>query len=688
MPQDWISEAISRFIGAMELGHEVGRLRGDYDPFRTPLPDEDQESDDGPDVIRLKAPHDLQPFDPAIDWMHVPPPISPLPAGWEGEMPDLSPLRLLAPRLNIGFGRVQDGHGSAVWEPKWTVPLPPQLASVTVQHISLSDDDDLIWGDGSTLFDIALLRGVWDQLIAQAEAMSLPALPELAGLGGISSAFLSADQSHAWMAALRDLPDGSYGEGVLIHAFGGASGESGAQAVIMVNGQTAEDMPLLREVLSEAWLKTLGLDDGEDSPSAPDPWQGLPQIPDAFPAGHQITTGGNMVSNEVAIVTNGPDAAVIVVGGDLIRLDLISQVGMLVSGSYGDTANHAAGQLADQLINAARLDKGFISIDEVVVEQSGSNGESLLPLYFQVTTLHGDLVFVNQVEQHIFASDFDRIEAVLTGASSQISLGGNLLFNAMSLQALSSHYDLIIIGGDMVTLNMIEQVSLLYDSDYLDGWALASTSGGGNILFNSASISHGALDQAHALGGAMQADLAAMQAGGSLTLDALQDQVFAGHQALSVLYVTGDLIEQNIIRQTTHLGDSDQLVLLQDQIRDQLIEAGITVETGANLLVNAAAIVDLGIESQIMVAGQTYSDAVIYQAGLMDQAAPPDGVKLAADLTPASLGDLAPAAVAFLTGDTVESGWGDDGSGAADSSAPAWAQVSAPVAEGMHAVLS
>lgn len=687
MPQDWISEAISRFIGAMELGQDGARWRGDYDPFRTPKPEDNQDNDDGPDVIRLQAPHELKAFDPAIDWMHLPPPIAPLPAGWDGEMPDMSPLRLLAPRLNIAFGQVQPWHGSAVWEPIWTVPLPPQLASVTVQHISLSDDDDLIWGDGSTLFDIAVLRDVWDQLIGQAGAMSLPALPQLAGLGGIGSPFMDAGQSLAWMAALQDLPDGSYGEGVLIHAFGSASGESGTPSLIMVNGQAAEQMPLLREVLSEAWLKTLGLDQDDDSPVdspvGPDPWQGLPQIPDAFPSGHQITTGGNMVSNEVAIVTNGPDAAVIVVGGDLIRLDLISQVGLLIGGTYGGSDGATANAVADQLINAARLDKGFLSIDEVVVAQSASNGDSLLPLYFQVTTLQGDLVFVNQVEQHIFASDFDRIEAVLTGASSQISMGGNLLFNAMTLQALSSHYDLIIIGGDMVTLNMIEQVSVLYDSDYLDGWALASTSGGGNLLFNSASISHGAMDQAHALGGAMQADLAAMQAGGSLTLQALQDQVFAGHQALSVLYVTGDLIEQNIIRQMTHLGDSDQLVLLQDQIRDQLIEAGITVETGANLLVNAAAIVDLGIESQIMVAGQTYSDAVIYQAGLLDQAAPPSGVKLTADLASAALGDLAPAAVAFLAGDGAE-----HGSGASDADAPAWAQVSAPVAEGMHALLS
>lgn len=681
MPQDWISEAISRFIGAMELGQEGARWRGDYDPFRNPRPDEDQDGDDGPDVIRLNAPHDLKDFDPAVDWMHLPPPMSPLPIGWEGDMPDLSPLRLLAPRLSISFGQVQPWHGSVAWEPAWTVPLPPQLASVTVQHITLSDDDDLIWGDGSTLFDIALLRDVWDQLIGQAEAMSLPALPQLAGLGGIGSAFLDADQSLAWMAALQDLPDGSYGEGVLIHAFGGGLGESGVPSPIMVNGQVAEQMPLLREVLSEAWLKTLGLDQEEDSPDGPDPWQGLPPIPDALPSGHQIATGGNMLSNEVAIVTNGPDAAVIVVGGDLIRLDLISQVGLLIGGGNGATAN----SVADQLINAARLDKGFLSIDEVVVEQSGSNGDSLLPLYFQVTTLQGDLVFVNQVEQHIFASDFDRIEAVLTGASSQISMGGNLLFNAMTLQALSSHYDLIIIGGDMVSLNMIEQVSVLYDSDYLDGWTLASTSGGGNLLFNSASISHGPMDQAHALGGAMQADLAAMQAGGSLTLQALQDQVFAGHQALSVLYVTGDLIEQNIIRQTTHLGDSDQLVLLQDQIRDQLIEAGISVETGANLLINAAAIVDLGIESQIMVAGQTYSDAVIYQAGLMDQAAPPNGVKLTVDLASAALGDLAPAAVAFLAGDGADNGGGD---GASDADAPAWAQVSAPVAEGMHVLLS
>ncbi len=671
MPQDWISEAISRFIGAMEVGQEAGRWRGDYDPFRNPAPDEERDDPDGPDVIRLKAPHELKDFDPGVDWMHMPPPIFLLPAAWEGDLPEFSPLRLLAPRLNIDFGRVWDGQPLPSWAPQWQVPLPPQLATVTVQHITLGDDDDLIWGDGATLFATSLLHDIFDDLIAKAEAMSLSSLPQLADLGGISSAFLDADQSLAWVVALQELPDGSYGDGVLVHA---------AQSVIMVNGQAVDEMPLLRDMLSEAWLKTLGLDEEADADSAPDPWQGLPPIPEAPPAGHLITTGGNLVSNEVAIVTNGPDAAVIVVGGDLIRLDLISQVGLMMGGVMGGAA--AAGQISNQLINAAQMDKGFLTIEEVVIAQSATSGDSVLPLYFQVTTLQGDLVFVNQVQQHIFASDFDRIEAVLTGASSQISLGDNLLFNATTLQALSSHYDLIIIGGDMITLNMIEQISVLYDSDYLDGWQMATTSGGGNLLFNSASIAHAALDQAHGLSAAMEADLTAMQSGGSLTLEALQDQVFAGHQALSVLYITGDLIEQNIIQQTTHLGDSDQLVLLQDQIRDQMIEAGITVETGANLLINAAAIVDLGVDSQIMVAGQTYSDAVIYQAGLMDQAAPPSGVKLALDALPSSLGDLAPAAVAFLIADPV------DGDLADASDAPAWAQPPVPTAEGLHSLLS
>ena len=116
-----------------------------------------------------------------------------------------------------------------------------------------------------------------------------------------------------------------------------------------------------------------------------------------------------------------------------------------------------------------------------------------------------------------------------------------------------------------------------------------------------------------------------------------------------MLYIEGDLVEQNIIQQITHLGDSDQLHLARLATQEAARAAGITLETGGNLLVNSATIIDLGRESMIMAAGEAYSAALIHQAGLIDPEALPTGARLAPDIMP-----LAPEVVAFLAPDLPE----------------------------------
>jgi hypothetical protein len=59
---------------------------------------------------------------------------------------------------------------------------------------------------------------------------------------------------------------------------------------------------------------------------------------------------------------------------------------------------------------------------------------------------------------------------------------------------------------------------------------------------------------------------------------------------------------------------------------------------------NAARIHDIGLDSEVMVGGDAYSDALIYQARLMDPDAPPTGVGLV---------PLASEAVAFLADDML-----------------------------------
>jgi hypothetical protein len=79
--------------------------------------------------------------------------------------------------------------------------------------------------------------------------------------------------------------------------------------------------------------------------------------------------------------------------------------------------------------------------------------------------------------------------------------------------------------------------------------------------------------------------------------------------------------------------------------------ADVTVTSGSNAQINSAAIVVQGLDSQVMAGGETYSDALIYQANLIDDTANPTGVKIEA---------LANEAVAFLVDDMIDPKTVDD----------------------------
>ena len=84
----------------------------------------------------------------------------------------------------------------------------------------------------------------------------------------------------------------------------------------------------------------------------------------------------------------------------------------------------------------------------------------------------------------------------------------------------------------------------------------------------------------------------------------------------------------------------------------------MTVATGANALLNAAKIVDIGLDSTVMVEGEAYSDALIHQAGLIDEEAVPADVMMPG---------LASEAVAFLADDMIAPVTDEDGGPAAPS---------------------
>ncbi len=363
--------------------------------------------------------------------------------------------------------------------------------------------------------------------------------------------------------------------------------------------------------------------------------------------GHAVVAGANQQLNEAAIHSAWLDAPVIAVMGDVAVIDAISQVNVLFEANIGSVE-----AVLSQSYNSAAIIETATSVvgpdaDDDDDDGDKGKGSSDTPDHWVVTRVDGDLVQVNWIEQFNFATDQDMARVEFSGDDTLIQLGNNSLINLADMLEIGFGYDLIMVGGTMVSVNLISQVNALLDIDSLsyDGAGPDSVSMSDNLLFNSAVIDASGVDNW------IEMDVKFANAGHALAAGAknigasvAKNELFDGIDVLRVLYIEGDWLTINSVTQTNILGDADQVHLA---LADFVNKSGgeVTITTGSNSLVNLAEVVDYGVDSTVMVGGDVYSEALIYQAELIDTDADPSGVALMA---------LASEAVAFLAPDIIE----------------------------------
>lgn len=618
MPFDRTTEVIAHFIGIFHVDAEAARMRDGYDAFRAGREDAAAQEKLPNITITLRAPYELEGFDPGVKYQTVNHPAQGAP------VMALVPATLdNLPALPSGFFSELAGErpdvirGSAsVAPPQWDIPPPNSILTVTVQNLWLSDDDFLDFGHGYAFVDPAVYASELMELADIAQALSL-------GMSGIMEPgyIPTAGEVLEVIAGALAL-DGPAIEGAEVTVL---SGE--AATGIVVNGVQVDEMPGVRDHLPAALRDEEdedGAEGGEAEGEGPEgsgpPPAEVDDNPFAVAPGHHVTTGGNLAANEAYISMSWVDAEVIGVMGDVVRLDIISQVNVL-------SAHDSGGQSGAPSVtmNAAQIE--LVSSDPDAAE-AGPSTMPVLPSSWQVERIEGDVVALNWVQQYVFATDFDQAEIEFSGSATAIGLGGNTLGNITSLVELGFHYDLIIVGGSMIALNMIEQINVLLDSDAIAGMTGAANaiSGGDNLLYNGATISTTGIDTVIDMTDTFRADGEALAAGsGTISQQLATDPLFQGEDALSALYISGDLIRLNSIQQHNYIGDADQVYLaLQEFVAG--VGADVTVTTGSNALVNDAHIRDVGLDSIVLAAGEVYTDALIYQAGLIDTDAMPSGV--------------------------------------------------------------
>lgn len=655
---DSTTEIIAHFIGVFELSVEEMRLRADYDTFLAnraspddlpPLPF----FDTGPLPDYL-----LKGFAPDLDF--TPPPAEAAPdLASRPELPE-SPFALEAsfpaflpplPNLQLPFPLLMAMPRDLVID----LPPPGSVAIVTFQVATLSDDD---WFGFETIPHYARPHDVRvAELVDQAEALTVFDLSG-AGSGQAPWLHLAATLTDQTGALAQEGPPA---EGSLTQV---PTGE--AVSAIMVNGAAAEEMPLLDDLLPAHFTE-----EEEGEPAAPEgstlvTQDGIAEasagvgtavsqttelvaahtavngaaaddLP-AIPAGPEIVAGANVTVNQAAISPNWIDAGVIAVQGDVTKLELIEQINVIGGQDWLEFGE----ALPSTMLNAAQIVREARTPEQE--GQAASDAGFVVPSAWAVTRIETDLVAYSWTEQITYLSDNDTAQVTFSGSGFSLGLGENEITNAELLNLLGHAYDLIIVTGDMIEITLLSQINVLYDENFVGGAGdvVADVSAGDNLLFNYASIRSLGLDTYEALSDAFARTIDAFEAGAGTLAALAGNPLLAGVEFPRVLVIEGDLVNVHVARQKNVVSDADDIELA---LAAYAGVSGATITTGSNVLANLADVATYGLDSTVMAGGEIYSDALIYQANLTADDAPPTGVTMPA---------LASEAVAFLADDMID----------------------------------
>ncbi|GGF81127.1 hypothetical protein GCM10011402_37190 [Paracoccus acridae] len=666
MSLDPATQAISRFIGLLDLIVEESRLRQDYLKFKAKISPE-TDGDFLPGIsARLIIGGQPGDYDPGLSYRPVSPSMKTVEADpyYYHSPVQLSPLAVLpvTPPASTDALLTQKMTGDLL-------PIfadgPGSIMAVTIQTAYLADDDLLLDGLGGDFIGTAQLHAALERIDMMAEAIEgfdLPPLP--VGMDWMGAVQAVLDQFDAVPIGQENVP-------AAIHTYRGDDAEGQ-----VVDGKKAEEAPDWSDLLpiylrpapeeedapskdpvgkddeaaspgglsatdGETIIRTKTGADGDSKTSQPgehdfsrdfaghDEDDGL--------AGNQIIAGANTAINEIGVGVQWIDASVIVVQGDVAKVQAINQVNVLVE---HDSINGSP---------VTQESTGF-NIAEILTTSSktGESGSDDLPSDWQLFRLEASLYQVNWVKQITYATDFDRAEVTFSAQMTFLDLGENEIVNSAILNEYGYRFDVMFVSGNMIDATIISQKNVLFDSDSMttgsgDPAMAAGLSMSDNLLYNKAAIKTVGVDSFAQMSKSF-ADAADDLAAGRDThmRDLTQDQLFAGQEILRALQIDGDLVKINLFEQENIVGDADQLRLDMQRMREEFGDQ-VKVIAGSNALVNLASITETGVDSTIMAGGKVYDDALIHQAEWFDTDAPDGGAQMA--------GLTKEAIAAFLTDD-------------------------------------
>ncbi|PDS80912.1 hypothetical protein [Rhizobium sp. L43] len=425
---------------------------------------------------------------------------------------------------------------------------------------------------------------------------------------------------------------------------------------VYVNGKVEAEIPVLDDFLPDRGLAKIP-EEPDDSNSSVNS-----SVEQTDPSGSSldVTAGANVVVNVASVINTGVIASVTAIMGDYHQIDAVSQSFVYSDNDEIDSALRSSGHSAEE---AGTVAKNIAIFQQSTFEASNyaetDAADPTFPTSWRVSVIDGNVCFVQWVEQYHFVSDNDTMTVTTSGSETTVLTGGNTAINLSSFFGMGMQYDLVIIGGNVLDINSITQISLLYDNDWVraeDGADPgADIQTGNNLIWNFASIHNvGTGSPFEAMPDYMVETQKAIEDRDPNMPEGLSFDVnFQGYAGLNVLYITGNLYDMTIIKQVSILGDSDDVTQAASTLLENNPGATVTIDTGSNAVVNIAEIIDYDSFGQTTyLAGQLYSDAILIQGGLVEH-----------DTTQPQPADdrLANEVIAFLDDDDPSGGDSADG---------------------------
>ena len=615
-----ISEIIAHFIGLFEMTTDEMRLRTNYAEGAGPGADGPALPDQDAFTAAFSSDLQLKDYDPGINYKSGSYEIEFGPARHFGRVFEESLEKLAAiAGKDIPLPHFGDPTDTVLTdEPELTVFAGPGSAiSHVLQVNALYDDDYLDMTDGvhaprDTSFVIERLADF------STKAEIFTPFASLHRTDTYDGALKIAEDLESYIQNAQNTEDsGTTSLGTdATHEFIRLDPE--VNDTVYINGKAETDIPVLDDFLPDRGLAKL--------PEEPDDSNTSVEQDDPSGTSLEVTAGANLVVNVASVINTSVITSVTAVMGNYHQVDAISQAFVYSDNDEIASTLHSS----DRSGEAAETIAKNIALFEHSTFEASSHAdtdatEPTFPNSWRVSVIDGDVSFVQWIEQYQFVTDNDTMTVITSGSETTVLTGGNTSINFSSFFGMGMQYDLVIIGGNVLDINSITQISLLYDNDWVraeDGVDPgADIQTGDNLIWNFASIHNVGTDSPFA---AMPDYMAATQKAiedrdPNMPEGLSFDVNFQGYAGLNVLYITGNLYDMTIIKQVSILGDSDDVTLAASTILENNPDAVVTIDTGSNAVVNIAEIVDYDSFGQTTyLAGQLYSDAILIQGGLVE----------------------------------------------------------------------